>query len=70
MHLLEAIKLYCHLVQASGGGVDGRKTATDALKANNVSDPVIDAIGETVSNEGNLVGQDGGRFAITQIAAS
>lgn len=69
MTLLEAITVYAHAVQANNGGMDGRKAAFETLRVSEIPESVIDAIADTVSNEGALIGKDGARFAITQIAA-
>lgn len=69
MTLLEAISTYAHTVQSNDDGYESRKIAAEILRANKVSDQVIDAIADIVSNEGVLIGKDGARFAITQIAA-
>lgn len=70
MNLLDAIRLYCHVMQQSGGDLAGRKTASDALENHRLGKEVIDAIAEAVSNDGNLISGEGGRFAITQISSS
>ena len=70
MNLIDAIKLYCHIMQQSGGELAGRKAAHDALENHRLSTAVIDAIAMAVSNDGNLTSGEGGRFAITQISSS
>jgi hypothetical protein len=70
MNLLDAIRLYCHIMQQSGGDLAGRKAAFDALENHRLSKDVIEAIAVAVSNDGNLTSGEGGRFAITQISAS
>ena len=70
MNLVDAITLYSHIMQQSGGGLLGREAATTALSNNGFSKEVIGAISFCISNEGYLTSNKGGRFAITQISAS
>jgi hypothetical protein len=70
MNLIDAIRLYTHIVQQYGGGYDARLIADRALKENNVPKSIRSAIASTVSNDGHIIAGKGGKFAITQIAAS
>lgn len=70
MNLIDAIRLYAHIMQQYGGGHDARGAADAALKNNGVPRSVRSAIADTVANDGHIVAGKGGRFAITQIAAS
>lgn len=57
-------------MQQNCGGYNGRKAAHAALLNHNIPDIVIEAISDTITNEGNITSGKGGRFAITQISAS
>jgi hypothetical protein len=70
MNLIDAIRLYCHIMQRVGGGLDGRRAARDALIAEKVHTEVIDIIDQSVSNEGHITSGKGARFALTQISSS
>lgn len=70
MNLLDAIKLYCHIMQQASGGLHGREAASTALKNHGFSDEIIEAIAICVTNEGHLNSYKGGTYAITQISAS
>ena len=70
MNLIDAIRLYTHIMQQYGGGYDARAAADAALKNNNVRRSIRAAIAETVANDGHIVAGKGGKYAITQIAAS
>jgi hypothetical protein len=70
MNLIEAIRLYAHIMQQSGGNLAGREASAQALSAKEVAKDVIDAISFCVSNDGQLITADGTKFAITELAAS
>lgn len=70
MNVIDAITLYSHIMQQSGGGLAGREAANTALTNNGFSKEIMEAISFCVSNEGYLTSEKGGRFAITQISAS
>jgi len=70
MNLLDAIKLYCHIMQQASGGLPGREAASSALKNHGFTEVLIEAIAICVTNEGHLNSGRGGTYAITQISAS
>ena len=70
MNLIEAIRLYCHIMQQTGGNIAGREASAKALSVKEVAKEVIDAISYCVSNDGQLITADGMKFAITELAAS
>lgn len=69
MNLVDAIKLYCHIMQA-GGGREGRENARAELLKQNISTDVCHIIAESVSNDGHLTSGNGATFALTQISTS
>jgi hypothetical protein len=70
MNLLEAIKLYCHLIQKHGNNFEARQIARCALKDNDFSEESVALIGSIVSNDGFLTDKNGCRFALTEISSS
>lgn len=70
MNLIDAVRLYCHVMQQAGGGLVGRKAASDALHNHHVHLEVVESISRCVTNEGAIISGSGSRFAITQIADS
>lgn len=70
MNLIDALKLYAHIMQQYGGGYDARSIADKELQNHNVPKSVRVAIAETVANDGHIVAGKGGRYAITQLSAS
>ena len=70
MNLIDALKLYCHIMQRVGGGLDGRKSARDELLVKGVSFDVIDVISSCVSNDGRITSGNGSTYALTQIGTS
>lgn len=70
MNLIDAIRLYTHVLQQAGGGLEGRRVATKELLERKVSSDVVSTIAEAVSNDGHLTSSSGCTFAITQITSS
>ena len=70
MNLIDAIRLYCHIMQQAGGGMTGRFAAREALLNHHMQVEVCDIIANTVSNDGHLTSGNGAVFALTQISAS
>jgi hypothetical protein len=70
VNLVDAITLYCHIMQRAGGGINGRATAKETLINHNVMSDVIASIEYCVSNDGHIVSGNGGVFALTQISTS
>ena len=70
MNLVDAIKLYCHIMQREGGGFRSRKAAKDTLIEKGVSITLCETIADAVSNDGHIVSGNGNLFAITQISSS
>ena len=67
MNLIDAIKLYCHVMQQEGGGLRGRDAARDALLHRGVQQDVCTIIAEAISNEGIITSGNGATYALTQI---
>lgn len=57
-------------MQKSGGGLEGRRAARDALLLKNVQNEVCDAIADAVSNDGHITSSSGETFALTQIGGT
>lgn len=70
MNLIEAIKLYCHVIQKTGYSYEARKAAHSALAENNIPEIVITFISDIVSNDGIIADKSGSRFALTEISSS
>jgi hypothetical protein len=70
MNLIEAIKLYCHLIQKHGNNIESRRIAYSSLFENEVPEEVISMIRNVVSNDGVLTDKTGSRFALTEISSS
>ena len=70
MNLIEAIRLYCHIMQQTGGNLSGREASATALSVKEVAKEVIDAISRCVSNDGQLMTAEGAKFAITDLSVS
>lgn len=70
MNLIDAIRLYTHVLQTYGGGYEARQHANTALKEQNVARSIREAIANSISNEGNLTSARGAKFAITQLSSS
>lgn len=70
MNLIEAIKLYTHIMQQTGGNLVGREASAKALLDKLVSKDVVEAISFCVSNDGQIITADGVKYAITDLAAS
>lgn len=70
MNLVDAITLYCHIMQRAGGGLDGRIAAREALLSHKVHIEVCNVIADAVSNDGHITSGNGGTFALTQISAT
>lgn len=69
MNLIDAIKLYTHILQEAGGGINGRDAARKALQQRAVSENIVEMISFAVSNDGHLVSGGGSTFALTQISS-
>jgi hypothetical protein len=69
MNLLDAIKLYAHMMQQNGG-LAGREAASKELLHQGFDQTVINSISYCVSNDGILTAGKGGRFAITELSSS
>jgi len=70
MNLIEAIRLYCHTMQRTGGNLAGRESASKELSERLIPKDVIEAISYCVSNDGYIMTADGARFAITELTTS
>ena len=70
MNLIEAIQLYAHLMQQSGGNLEGRDKASAALFEHNIPKDVVEAISRCVSNDGRLITANGAKYALTELSAS
>lgn len=70
MNLLEAIKLYCHLIQKNGNNFEARQIAHRALQSNDFSEESIALISSIISNDGYLTDKNGCKFALTEISSS
>lgn len=70
MNLVDAITLYCHVMQRAGGGLDGRRAAQEALLSHRVHMEVCNVIADSVSNDGHITSGNGATFALTQISAT
>ena len=70
MNLIDAIRLYSHIIQQYGGGYDARKAAEKELKNNGFPQSIRRAIAAAVSNDGYILSAKGSKLAITQISSS
>lgn len=70
MNLIDAIRLYCHVMQQAGCGLEARRAARDALLLQNVQLEVCDAVANAVGNNGHLTSGSGATFALTQIGGT
>ena len=70
MNLIDAMRLYCHIMQRERGGLAARKLAKETLMEKGVSLSLCEKIADAVSNDGHIVSGNGNLFAITQISSS